>query len=76
MSRLFPESPLTFHRILKSVFIHQDADNLVRRICNDRAHLRAVLRDILQGKMKLIRVGETILEIFEVTGFNEILTVE
>ncbi len=29
-----------------------------------------------QGKMKLIRVGETILEIFEVTGFNEILTVE
>lgn len=29
-----------------------------------------------QGKMKLIRVGETIREIFEVTGFNEILTVE
>ena len=29
-----------------------------------------------QGSMKLVRVGETIMEIFEVTGFNEILTVE
>ena len=49
LSGLFPESPLTFHRILKSVFIHQDADNLVRRIRNDRAYLRTVLRDILQA---------------------------
>ena len=29
-----------------------------------------------QGSMKLIHVNETILEIFEVTGFSEILTVE
>ena len=28
-----------------------------------------------QGEMKLTHVGETILEIFEVTGFNEILTI-
>ena len=29
-----------------------------------------------QGEMKLIHVGEAIMEIFEVTGFNEILTIE
>ena len=29
-----------------------------------------------QGEMKLTRVGDTIMEIFEVTGFNEILTIE
>lgn len=29
-----------------------------------------------QGAMKLRRVNETILEIFEVTGFSEILTIE
>jgi len=29
-----------------------------------------------QGKMKLIHVNETIMEIFEVTGFCDILTVE
>ena len=29
-----------------------------------------------QGTMKLIHVGETIMEIFEVTGFSDILTVE
>lgn len=29
-----------------------------------------------QGEMKLIHVSETILEIFEVTGFQDILTVE
>lgn len=29
-----------------------------------------------QGKMKLIHVGETILDIFEVTGFSDILTIE
>ena len=29
-----------------------------------------------QGSMKLTNVGESILEIFEVTGFSEILTVE
>ena len=29
-----------------------------------------------QGVMKLIHVGEAIMEIFEVTGFNEILTIE
>ena len=29
-----------------------------------------------QGKMKLVHVGETIREIFEVTGFSDILTIE
>ena len=29
-----------------------------------------------QGEMKLIHVNETIMEIFEVTGFSDILTVE
>jgi len=29
-----------------------------------------------QGEMKLIHVNETILEIFEVTGFSDILTIE
>lgn len=29
-----------------------------------------------QGKMKVINVNETIMEIFEVTGFAEILTIE
>ena len=28
-----------------------------------------------QGSMKLVRVGETIMEIFEVTGFSDILTI-
>ena len=30
----------------------------------------------LQGEMKLIHVRETIMEIFEVTGFTDILTIE
>ncbi|MBO7730341.1 MAG: STAS domain-containing protein [Lachnospiraceae bacterium] len=29
-----------------------------------------------QGAMKVIHVNDTIMEIFEVTGFNEILTIE
>jgi anti-sigma B factor antagonist len=29
-----------------------------------------------QGEMKVVHVGETIMEIFEVTGFSEILTIE
>lgn len=29
-----------------------------------------------QGSMKVIHVNETIAEIFEITGFNEILTIE
>ena len=29
-----------------------------------------------QGSMKLIHVGETIMEIFEVTGFSDILSIE
>ena len=29
-----------------------------------------------QGKMKLINVNETVSEIFEVTGFSDILTIE
>lgn len=29
-----------------------------------------------QGSMKVINVNETIAEIFEITGFNEILTIE
>ena len=29
-----------------------------------------------QGSMKVIRPGETVMEIFEVTGFSDILTIE
>ena len=29
-----------------------------------------------QGEMRLIHVGDTIMEIFEVTGFSDILTIE
>lgn len=29
-----------------------------------------------QGSMKVVNVNETIAEIFEITGFNEILTIE
>ncbi len=29
-----------------------------------------------QGKMKLVHVGESVMEIFEVTGFTDILTIE
>ena len=29
-----------------------------------------------QGEMKVLHVNETILEIFEVTGFSDILTIE
>jgi anti-sigma B factor antagonist len=29
-----------------------------------------------QGEMKLVHVNETVMEIFEVTGFSEILTIE
>lgn len=29
-----------------------------------------------QGEMKLVHVNETIMEIFEVTGFSDILTIE
>lgn len=29
-----------------------------------------------QGEMKVIHVGDTIMEIFEVTGFSDILTIE
>ena len=29
-----------------------------------------------QGKMKIKNVNETIMEIFEVTGFSDILTIE
>ena len=29
-----------------------------------------------QGSMKLINVGESIMEVFEITGFSDILTIE
>lgn len=29
-----------------------------------------------QGEMKVVRVGDTIMEIFEVTGFSDILSIE
>ena len=29
-----------------------------------------------QGKMRLVHVGEVVMEVFEVTGFSEILTIE
>ncbi|MDO4546502.1 MAG: STAS domain-containing protein [Clostridia bacterium] len=29
-----------------------------------------------QGSMKIVNVGETVMEVFEVTGFTDILTIE
>ena len=45
------------------------------------AGLRVLLRaqrkmNACEGKMRLIGVSDTIMEIFEVTGFSEILTIE
>lgn len=44
------------------------------------AGLRAVLSAhkimLRQGSMKVVHVNETIMEIFEVTGFTDILTIE
>ncbi len=41
-----------------------------------RVLLSAQKRMNRQGEMKLVHVNETILEIFEVTGFSDILTIE
>lgn len=41
-----------------------------------RVLLSAQKRMNLQGDMKVTHVGETIMEIFEVTGFSDILTIE
>ena len=41
-----------------------------------RVLLSAQKRMNKQGSMKLINVGETIMEIFDVTGFTDILTIE
>ena len=41
-----------------------------------RVLLSAQKRMMKQGGMKVVHVNETIMEIFEVTGFSDILTVE
>ena len=41
-----------------------------------RVLLSAQKRMMKQGEMKVVHVNETIMEIFEVTGFSDILTVE
>ena len=41
-----------------------------------RVLLSAQKQMVKQGGMKLVHVGETIMEIFEVTGFSDILTIE
>ena len=41
-----------------------------------RVLLRAQKKTAAVGKMKLINVSPIIMEIFEITGFNEILTIE
>ena len=41
-----------------------------------RVLLSAQKRMNKQGDMKVVHVGETIMEIFEVTGFSDILTIE
>lgn len=41
-----------------------------------RVLLSAQKKMNVQGEMKLIHVGETIMEIFDVTGFTDILTIE
>ena len=41
-----------------------------------RVLLSAQKRMNAQGKMKIVHAGEMIMEIFEVTGFSDILTIE
>ena len=41
-----------------------------------RVLLSAQKKMAKQGSMKILHVNETIMEIFEVTGFSEILTIE
>ena len=41
-----------------------------------RVLLSAQKQMMRQGKMRIVHVNETIMEIFEVTGFNDILTIE
>ena len=41
-----------------------------------RVLLSAQKRMSKQGSMKIINVGEEIMEIFEITGFSDILTIE
>lgn len=41
-----------------------------------RVLLSAQKRMNTQGNMKIVHAGETIMEIFEVTGFSDILTIE
>lgn len=41
-----------------------------------RVLLSAQKKMNVQGEMKLVNVNETIMEIFEVTGFSDILTIE
>ena len=41
-----------------------------------RVLLSAQKRMAKEGEMKLIHVGETVMEILEVTGFSDILTIE
>jgi len=41
-----------------------------------RVFLSTQKRMNTQGEMKVVRVNETIMEIFDVTGFSDILTIE
>ena len=41
-----------------------------------RVILKAQKQMSMQGDMKLIHVNETIMEVFDITGFAEILTIE
>ena len=41
-----------------------------------RVLLSAQKQMMKQGSMKLVHVAETVMEIFEVTGFSDILTIE
>ena len=38
--------------------------------------LEGIYKDYMQGKMVVRHVNETIMEVFEVTGFVDILTIE
>lgn len=41
-----------------------------------RVILKAQKAMSCQGKMKLVGVNETVMEVFEITGFSDILTIE
>ena len=48
LSRLFPQSSLACNCVFKPILFHQNADDMIRSIRDNRLHLRTVCRDVSQ----------------------------